>query len=86
MNVRVILLELHFHKYILYKNTTFVLLFTYLIALLIPFLVGQFKLSILSDVILVSIISSVVIVIAILFLNEFDYHLDKIQKELKSLK
>ena len=83
MNAKLILLELHFHKYVLYKNTTIVFLFTYFLALLIPFLIGQLKLSILSDVLLVSIISSSVISVVIIFLNEFNYHLNKIQEELK---
>lgn len=79
------ILELYFHKYLIYKNTTIIILFTYSIAVLIPFLTGQLKITNLSDVFLVSIISSAFIVFIVIFLNEFNYHLKKIPEEIKKL-
>jgi len=76
------LLELYFHKYLLYKNTTIIFLFTYLVAILIPFLTGQLNLRSFNDMILLLIISSVFITFLTIFIMEFNYHLKKIPIEI----
>ena len=80
-----ILLELYYHKYLLYKNTLILIVFSYLVALLVTFLTRQLSLFNMQDVILISIISSVFIVIVIISLNEVNYHLSKIPQEIKRL-
>ena len=79
------ILELYFHKYLLYKNTTIIILFTYIIAMLVPFLIGQLKLTNLKDMLLVAIISLVVFIFIILLLKEFNHHLQRIPEELKKI-
>lgn len=84
-DVRIILLELNFNKYLQYKITTFLVLFTYIIALTIPFLTKQLRFSNLSDMLFIIIITSVVFIPIILLLNEFNYHLKRILEEIKKL-
>jgi len=85
MDARKTILELYFHKYLLYKTTALIILFSYFVALLIPFLTGQLNLKNFSDIILVLIISSAFTQQIVLLLNEFNYHLKRIPEELKKL-
>jgi len=85
MDVRKNILDLNFHKYVQYKTTVLIFAFTYLIALFIPFFTNQLKINNLSDIILISIISSAFFVLVILSIIEFNYHLKKIPEELKKL-
>jgi len=85
MNSKCSLLELYFHKYLQYKIVTITILFAYAIAILIPFFTGELKIDNIKSMILVAIISSAVFIIIIIFINEFNYHLDKIPKEIKLL-
>jgi len=80
------ILELHFHKNLQYKISSILILFTYFIAILIPFLAGQLQIQNSNDVFLVAIISSVVISIIFLLLRRFDFHLKNILKEMERLK
>lgn len=76
MDVKIHLLDLYFHKYLQYKNAVILIIFSYFIALLIPFLTRQLKPDNFIDMFLITIISSIVFPISIIFLNEFNYHLE----------
>lgn len=86
MNVQKNILDLHFYKYLQYKNTVIIMFFTYLIATLIPFLTGQLKFSSFRDVFLLILFSFVFFTIFILFFNKFDFHMKNILDNLKKLK
>ena len=85
MDIKKNLLDLHFHKYLSYKNTTIVIMFMYFVALLIPFLIGELSFFNLKDTFFVGIISSFFIPSSLLFLKNFNYHLKKIPEEIKKL-
>lgn len=82
MNLKVHLLELHFHKYLQYKILTITILFAYIIAILIPFLTGQLSLSNFNSMFLVAVISSIFFSIVAILINDFNYHLKRIPEEL----
>ncbi len=85
MDVRKNLLDLYFHKYLSYKNTAIIMMFGYFVALLVPFLIGELSFFNLKDTFSVGIVSSFFISLTLLFLNNFNYHLKKIPKEIKKL-
>jgi len=84
-DVRINLLELYFNKYLQYKITTILIFFTYIIAIMIPFFTGDLKPGNFFDMFLLLIVSFFIISIIVLFLNEFNYHLKRIPKEIKKL-
>jgi hypothetical protein len=77
-------LDLHYTRNLQYKNTTIMVLFTYIIGILIAFLTKQLTLAAI-DMLFVSMLSITVICVGILFLNEFNYHLKRIPGEIKKL-
>jgi len=85
MDSRKNLLDLHFHKYVSYKNTVVIIGFSYFIAVFIPFLIGELSLSDKGDMLLVGGISSFLIVLVIISLNRFNYHLKRIPGEIRKL-
>lgn len=63
MDYRKNLLDLHFYKNLQYKNTTILIIFTYFIVILIPFLTGNLSLMNLRDVTLIGLVSLIFIII-----------------------
>lgn len=80
------LLDIHYNKYLSYFNTTIILLFSYIIALLIGFITSQIDYRNTNQVYAVSVFSFIIIYIFIMFLLNFRDHLRKIPKEIKKLK
>jgi len=80
-----LLLELSFHKYLVYKNTSMIMLFTYILALFIPFLTNQLSPRNIYNVLLMTLISLAFIVVIISIIEECDYHIDHIIKQLKDI-
>ena len=85
MDFRENLLNLYYHKNLHYKNTTIIILFTYITGIIVAFLTNQLDITNNIDLIFIITLSTAVFTIGILFLNEFNYHLKKIPKEIKKL-
>ena len=78
-------LELSFHRYLVYKNTSIIILFTYILVLFIPFLTNQLSPRNIYDILLMTLISLAFIVVIISIIEECDYHMDNITKQLKDV-
>ena len=85
MDFRKNLLDLYYQKYVQYKVTTIIVMFTYFIGMLIAFLTKQLDITSSLDLIFAGIISVGVFGVCINFLIEFNYHLKKIPEEIKKL-
>lgn len=80
------LLDLHYQRYLQYKIVTLIVMFAYFTAVILGFFTKQLKMTDKVDLIFVGIFSVIMIVLGYLFLNEFNYHLKRIPKEMKKLR
>jgi len=85
MNIKKNLLDLHFHKHLYYKNTILIMLFTYSIAVLIPFITRQLDYRNYLHTISIAMFSFIIISILVLFLMNSSFHLKRIPEEIKKL-
>lgn len=80
------LLDLQYNKYLLYYNTSIILLFTYFIGVTIAFITKQISYKNINQLLLVTAISITVISFIISFMLRFKEHLTNILQEVKKLK
>ena len=85
MNIKLELLKLHFQKNLQYKNTLIIITFTYFIATLIPFLIGQLSFKNAKDTFTIGIISLTFIIVSLQLFNNLNHHLKQILIEIKKL-
>ncbi len=79
------ILDLYYNKNLQNRNTTIILIFTYIIAISIAFLTNQLIITDIFDVYFSIVISGAVIITGLLLLNKFNYHLKKIPEEIKNI-
>jgi len=80
------LLDLNYNKYLQYFNTSIILFFTYIIAVLVGFITKQINYTNLGQMIMVAIVSIIVITVLLLLMQRFRWHQNMILKEIRGLK
>jgi len=80
------LLDLNYNKYLQYFNTSIILFFTYIIAVLVGFITKQIDYTNPGQMIMVAIVSIMVITVLLLLMQRFRWHQNIILKEIRKLK
>lgn len=83
--IRKNLLDLNYQKYLQYRNTSIILLFTYFIGIAIAFGTNQIKYSNTNQILLISLISITIIPAICMPLLYFRFMMAKILKEVEEL-
>ncbi|MDD5086319.1 MAG: hypothetical protein PHV16_01060 [Candidatus Nanoarchaeia archaeon] len=80
------LLDLNYNKYLQYFNTSIILLFTYIIALMVGFITRQINYNNLGQMIMVAVVSIIVISVLLLLMQKFRGHQRMIFNEIRKLR